>query len=101
MPAKILVVEDHTDSREILRIQIEYLGYKVIEALRGEEALEKALVEDPDLIIMDIMLPGQPSRLPDADLFYPNSRCAIRMRSEMPTGPMALRDTEQALRIAK
>ena len=58
MPAKILIVEDHTDSREILRIQIEYLGYKVIEALRGEEALEKALVEDPDLIIMDIMLPG-------------------------------------------
>jgi two-component system sensor histidine kinase BarA len=58
MPAKILIVEDHPDSREILRIQIEHLGYKVIEALRGEEALEKALVEDPDLIIMDIMLPG-------------------------------------------
>ena len=58
MPAKVLIVEDHQDSREILRIQIEYLGYKVIEALSGEEALEKALVENPDLIIMDIMLPG-------------------------------------------
>lgn len=58
MPAKVLIVEDHQDFREILRIQIEYLGYKVIEALSGEEALEKALVENPDLIIMDIMLPG-------------------------------------------
>lgn len=58
MLAKILIVEDHPDSRDLLRIQIEYLGYKVIEALSGEEAPEKALVESPDLIIMDIMLPG-------------------------------------------
>ena len=58
MPVQVMIVEDHPDSREILRIQIEYLGYKVIEALSGEEALEKALVENPDLIIMDIMLPG-------------------------------------------
>ncbi len=58
MPVRVMIVEDHPDSREILRIQIEYLGYKVIEALSGEEALEKALVENPDLIIMDIMLPG-------------------------------------------
>ena len=58
MLVQVMIVEDHPDSREILRIQIEYLGYKVIEALSGEEALEKALVENPDLIIMDIMLPG-------------------------------------------
>ena len=101
MPVRVMIVEDHPDSREILRIQIEYLGYKVIEALSGEEALEKALVENPDLIIMDIMLPGQPSRLPDADLFYPNSRCAIRMRSEMATRSTASRDAGQALRTAK
>ena len=58
MPAKILIVEDNPDSREILRIQIERLGYEVIEALSGKEAIKKALVENPDLIIMDIMLPG-------------------------------------------
>lgn len=58
MPAKILIVEDHDDSREILRIQIEHLGYEVIEARSGEEAIEKALAENPDLIIMDLGLPG-------------------------------------------
>jgi two-component system phosphate regulon response regulator PhoB len=58
MAAKVLIVEDHPDSREILGIQIEHLGYEVIEALSGEEAIGKSLVENPDLIIMDIMLPG-------------------------------------------
>ncbi len=58
MLVQVMIVEDHPDSREILRIQIERLGYEVIEVLSGEEALEKALVENPDLIIMDIMLPG-------------------------------------------
>jgi two-component system cell cycle response regulator DivK len=58
MPARILVVEDHRDSREILRIQFEHLGYEVIEAKNGEEAIEKALAENPDLIVMDLGLPG-------------------------------------------
>ncbi len=58
MLAKILIVEDHPDSREILRIQIERLGYEVIEARSGEEAIEKALAQNPDLIIMDLRLPG-------------------------------------------
>lgn len=58
MLAKILVVEDHRDSREILRIQIEHLGYEVIEAKSGEEAIERTLAESPDLIIMDLGLPG-------------------------------------------
>jgi CheY-like chemotaxis protein len=58
MSSKILIVEDHQDSREILRLQIQALGYQVIEAASGEEALEKALAETPDLIIMDLGLPG-------------------------------------------
>jgi two-component system cell cycle response regulator DivK len=58
MPAKILIVEDHSDSREILRMQIQYLGYEVIEAGNGMEAIEKAVAENPDLIIMDLGLPG-------------------------------------------
>ncbi len=58
MGAKILIVEDHDDSREILRIQIERLGYEVIEARNGAEAIEKALAQNPDLIIMDLRLPG-------------------------------------------
>jgi CheY-like chemotaxis protein len=39
-------------------LQIQALGYEVIEATSGEEALEKALAETPDLIIMDLGLPG-------------------------------------------
>jgi len=59
MPKKILVVEDHQDSREILIVQLRSMSYKeVIEAASGEEGIEKALVEDPDLIIMDLGLPG-------------------------------------------
>ena len=58
MPAKVLIVEDHPDSRQLLSIQIERLGYEVIEAGSGEEAIEKALAEDPELIIMDLVLPG-------------------------------------------
>lgn len=57
MSAKILIVEDHQDSREILRIQVRALGYEVIEAVNGEEAIEKARVEGPHLIIMDLGLP--------------------------------------------
>lgn len=58
MSAKLLIVEDHEDSREILKVQLEALGYEVIEAASGEEGLEKAFVETPRLIIMDIGLPG-------------------------------------------
>lgn len=58
MPVKILIVEDHLDSREILKIQIEIIGYEVVEAASGEEALDKAVAEHPDLVIMDLGLPG-------------------------------------------
>lgn len=58
MPGKILVVEDHPDSREILIFQLQQIGYEVIGAATGEEGVEKALTEDPHLIVMDLMLPG-------------------------------------------
>lgn len=58
MAVKILIVEDHPDSREVLKIQIEVIGYEVVEATSGEEALEKVTAEAPDLVIMDLGLPG-------------------------------------------
>lgn len=58
MPVKILIVEDHPDAREILKVQIEIIGYEVVEAASGEEALNKAVTEHPDLVIMDLGLPG-------------------------------------------
>jgi len=58
LSGKVLIVEDHLDSREILMLQLQALGYEVAVATSGEEALEKALNEAPDIIIMDLGLPG-------------------------------------------
>lgn len=57
MAGKILVVEDHDDSREILTVQLKMLGYQTLEAASGTEALRRAQAEAPDLILMDLGLP--------------------------------------------
>ena len=54
---KILIVEDHRDSREALSALFEAFGYRVVVATNGLEAVERALQERPDLIVMDIMMP--------------------------------------------
>jgi CheY-like chemotaxis protein len=53
----ILVAEDHLDSRDALRTLLEAFGYEVLEAVNGREAIEVALSNSPDLILMDIMMP--------------------------------------------
>ncbi len=58
MPAKILIVEDHPDLRQMLVNMMRTMNYDVIEAETGEKGIEKALAEGPDLIIMDLLLPG-------------------------------------------
>lgn len=55
--ARILIAEDHLDSREALRILLEAVGYQVTVAIDGRNAIELALAEEPDLILMDIMMP--------------------------------------------
>jgi CheY-like chemotaxis protein len=55
--ARILVVDDHDDSRIIARIVLEHDGYEVIEASTGPEALRCALDSLPDVILMDLILP--------------------------------------------
>lgn len=57
MPPKILVVEDHADSLEVLTIQLKCLGYQVIEAMTGQEGIEKAAEYLPQAVIMDLGLP--------------------------------------------
>ncbi len=54
---KILVVDDEKTMVDIIKYALEKAGFKVIEAYDGEEALEKARKEMPDLVILDIMLP--------------------------------------------
>jgi len=58
MPAKkILIVEDEPVVVSVLTTRLEALGYEIIVAIDGEEALQKTEKEKPDLIILDIMLP--------------------------------------------
>jgi two-component system, cell cycle response regulator DivK len=53
----IMVVEDYDDTRELLKIGLEGLGYTVLEACNGQEAVDIADRECPDLILMDLDLP--------------------------------------------
>lgn len=58
MPKRVLIVEDNPLSLELLREVLEADGHRVIPAISGSEALSLARAERPDLILMDIQLPG-------------------------------------------
>ena len=58
MSKVILVIEDQEDNRRILRDLLTSGGYEVIEAVTGEEGVASAETHRPDLILMDIQLPG-------------------------------------------
>jgi two-component system cell cycle response regulator DivK len=58
MSKRILVVEDQEDNRRIMRDLLTASGYELVEANDGEEGLALAEREIPDLILMDIQLPG-------------------------------------------
>ena len=58
MAAKVLIVEDFDDIRKMLKILLQLYGYEVLEAADGYEAVEIAVEEHPDLILMDIALPS-------------------------------------------
>jgi two-component system cell cycle response regulator DivK len=52
-----MVVEDYDDTRMLLKIGLEGMGYSVLEAANGQEAVDIASREHPDLILMDLDLP--------------------------------------------
>lgn len=54
----ILIAEDSADLRDFLKTFLEGHGYRVLEAGEGQEAVSAALRERPDLILMDLGLPG-------------------------------------------
>ena len=58
MKKKILLVEDEVAIRKFTKINLERADFDVIEAGTGEEGVELAFKEDPDIVILDIMLPG-------------------------------------------
>jgi CheY-like chemotaxis protein len=55
--AHILVVDDHEDSRIVARMVLEHAGYVVSTAATGPEAFALAIARQPDLVLMDIVLP--------------------------------------------
>jgi len=57
MPRKILIVEDNEDNRELAVKVLRNKGFETVTAVDGEEAIEKAVSEKPDLILLDISLP--------------------------------------------
>jgi len=55
----ILIAEDSRDSREMLQVLLGLKGYSVVAAADGTKAIEAALESDPDLILLDLELPGR------------------------------------------
>ena len=58
MAAKILVVDDEPSIRELAQLILENEGYNVITAASGVETIQKATVEMPDLVLLDVVMPG-------------------------------------------
>ena len=58
MAKTILLVDDEPDMLETLGMRLTKAGYKVITSVTGEECLQKAEEKYPDLILLDILLPG-------------------------------------------
>ncbi len=58
MKSKVLVVEDYEDTREFMKFLLQDYGFEVTEASNGFEAVEAVKRQVPDLILMDISMPG-------------------------------------------
>lgn len=55
---KILVVDDEPDVVDMLRMMLENASYEVVSAYDGKEGIEKAKMEKPDAIVLDLMMPS-------------------------------------------
>ena len=58
MSKTVLLVEDNDSVRELIRVLLETEGYEIVEAVDGRDGLSKAEVVRPDLMILDLMMPG-------------------------------------------
>jgi DNA-binding response OmpR family regulator len=56
--ANVLVVDDEADILELIKVNLELDGHRVVTALGGEEALDRLRESHPDLILLDVMMPG-------------------------------------------
>ena len=58
IPATILIVDDEERNRKLLDVFMKAEGYQTLAAMRGQEALDIAARDAPDLILLDMMMPG-------------------------------------------
>lgn len=58
MPARILIIDDYADNRELFRLMLEQAGYTVSEASNGRAGIEAARTEQPDIALIDLSMPG-------------------------------------------
>jgi DNA-binding response OmpR family regulator len=56
---KLLIVDDQEDLRKMLRLALGYGKYSLLEASDGEAALALARAEKPDVVLLDVMMPGK------------------------------------------
>ncbi|MGH8366366.1 MAG: response regulator, partial [Pseudomonas sp.] len=57
-PATLLIVDDEIQVRKLLETLLRHEGYQTVSAASGEEALQLVAQRPPDLILLDIMMPG-------------------------------------------
>jgi DNA-binding response OmpR family regulator len=57
MKKRILIIEDEREISLILKLRLEAVGYEVTQAFDGQDGYEKATTQDPDLILLDLILP--------------------------------------------
>ena len=56
---RVLIVEDQTDIRKLLRMTLEFSSYEIHEASDGASGLRMASAVRPDLVLLDVMMPGE------------------------------------------
>ena len=80
---RVLVVDDHRQVLTFIQLDLKLRGYNVMTATSGEEALEKIKREKPDIILLDILMPGM-SGLDVLDALRPYSKVPVIAFSASP-----------------
>ena len=84
---RVLVVDDERQIRRALLLNLRARGYEIVEAATGEEAIRLAATEHPDLVLLDLGLPG----MRGLDVIT-----ALRGWTEVPIIVLTVRDDERA-----
>ena len=92
----ILVVEDYKDSLEMIRFLLEDLGYRILEAQNGKQALELASRQTPDLVLTDFNLPDV-----DGTTLIKRLRKLSAKMSRVPVIMLTARDPDEVYEMAR